>query len=224
VQVTCPRCSADLRPPSLWSDTWTCPLHGAVAPTYPPIRPSNLALHAAGKRSSVPLWLPWPLPAGWLFSGLRLAGDDHTGTVAAVVALSGPNPLPEADPLSMLEHTGADLLLAAEQPGIGLGAHLAGLTDVDPGAVIVESSRHRMADLKVVAAGQHTPLWTVEVPGECAAYVGEAAGVWLWVLLWPVHAAAVLLEPFELLDLRDPGLDLDLPYGAASPRLSPPRD
>jgi hypothetical protein len=54
---------------------------------------------------------------------------------------------------------------------------------------------------------------------EGAAYVGEAAGVWLWALLWPVHAAAVLLEPFELIDARDPGLELNLPFGALSPRL-----
>jgi hypothetical protein len=29
----------------------------------------------------------------------------------------------------------------------------------------------------------------------------------------------LLLEPLTLRDLRDPGQDLDLPYGAPSPRL-----
>ena len=177
------------------------------------------ALRGAADRCHVPLWVPWPPPPGWVFSGLRLAGDDHSGTVASVVALSGSNPLPEADPRSMLELTGADLLLVAEQPGIGLGAHLAGLRGVDPGARIAEIAYREVAHLKLVAAGHDTPLWSVEVPGECAAYVGEAAGVWLWALLWPVHAAALLLEPFALIDARDPGLELDLPFGALSPRL-----
>jgi hypothetical protein len=190
-----------------------------VAPLHPPVMASTEALRGAANRCHVPLWVPWPPPPGWVFSGLRLAGDDHSGTVATVVALSGSNPLPEADPRSMLELTGADLLLVAEQPGIGLGAHLAGLRGVDPGARIAETASREVAHLKLVAAGHDTPLWSLEVPGECAAYVGEAAGVWLWALLWPVHAAALLLEPFELIDARDPGLELDLPFGALSPRL-----
>lgn len=207
-----------MRPPGLWTDAWTCAEHGAVAPLHPAVLASDEALHGAADRCHVPLWIPWPPPPGWVFSGLRLAGDDHSGTVASVVALSGSNPLPEADPRSMLELTGADLLLIAEQPGVGLGAHLAGLRGVDPGARIAETASREVAHLKLVAAGHEAPLWSVEVP-ECAAYVGEAAGVWLWALLWPVHAAAVLLEPFELIDARDPGLELNLPFGALSPRL-----
>jgi hypothetical protein len=167
-------------------------------------------MRQCAERSRVPLWLPWPLPPGFVVTGVRCAGDEHTGSVATVVAASGPNPLP-AGPID--DPTG-DLLLVAEQPGVGLGAHLAGLHDVDPGDTAGIGAPH----LRVVAAGHETPLWSVPTP-ECAAYVGEALGVWLWVLVWPEPAAVVLLERFELLDLRDPGHRLDLPFGALAPRL-----
>jgi hypothetical protein len=38
-------------------------------------------------------------------------------------------------------------------------------------------------------------------------------------VLWPDTAGTLLVEPLALRDLRDPGQDLDLPFGAASPRL-----
>jgi hypothetical protein len=141
---------------------------------------------------------------------VRAAGDAHSGTVATVLACSGPNPLP----LGGVDDLQADLLLVAEQPGVGLGAHLAGLADVDPGDAVGQGP----PQLKLTADGHPTPLWTVEVEG-LVAYVGEASGVWLWALVWPQSAGAVLLETFDLVDLRDPAHLLDLPYGALSPRL-----
>jgi hypothetical protein len=207
--LTCPRCGREVRPPGLWSDTWTCPVHAAVAPLHPPMVGSEDALRQLGSRSQVPIWMPWPLPLGWLVSGIQHAGDEHTGPVATVLACSGPNPLTvELDDLS------ADLLLVAEQPGVGLGARLAGLEALDPGGRIIGGS----PGLKLVAAGHDTPLWAVDVEG-VSAFVGEAAGVWLWALTWPGTAAAVLLEQFELRDACDPDNVFDLPYGALSPRL-----
>jgi hypothetical protein len=170
---------------------------------------SDDVLRQLGSRSQVPIWLPWPLPVGWLVSGVRYAGDDHTGPVATVLACSGPNPLTvDVDDLS------ADLLLVAEQPGVGLGARLAGLPGLDPGGRIIGGA----PGFKLVAAGHDTPLWAVDVDG-VSAFVGEAAGVWLWALTWPGTAAAVLLEQFELRDACDPDNLFDLPYGALSPRL-----
>ena len=62
------------------------------------------------------------------------------------------------------------------------------------------------------------PLWQVDSPGR-AVFAGEVKGLWLWVVLWPDTAGTLLVEPLALRDLRDPGQDLDLPFGAASPRL-----
>lgn len=209
--LTCPRCGHEAKAPGLWSDAWSCPLHGAVAPLHPPVIASDEALRQLAQRAQVPVWLPWPLPSGWLVSGLRNAGDDHTGPVATVVACSGPNPLVlDAD-----DQRQADLLLVAERPGVGLAAHLAGLQELDPGAAIANEAPH----LKLHVAGHDTPMWAVNVDG-VAAYVGEAAGFWLWAIAWPPSAAAVLLEPFALVDLRAPEHRYDLPFGALSPRLA----
>jgi hypothetical protein len=38
-------------------------------------------------------------------------------------------------------------------------------------------------------------------------------------VLWPETAGLLLIDPIGLRDLRDPGQDLDLPFGAASVRL-----
>jgi hypothetical protein len=206
---TCPRCGKPAQPPSLWSDTWTCATHGGVAPLHAAMLPSDDVLRAVAKASHVPLWLPWPLPRGWLVTGVQWAGDERSGPVATVLACSGPNPLP-----AMPDERSADLLLVAEQPAVGLGARLAGLNDVDPG----ERAGQGPPSVRLNVASHDTPLWDVRVD-DVTAYVGEAAGVWLWFIAWPVPAAAVLLERFELRDLRDPGHVLDLRFGALSPRI-----
>lgn len=182
-----------------------------MSPLRPAVAGSDEALRQFALRSQVPIWLPWPLPADWLVSGVRVAGDDHSGPVATVLACSGPNPLV----VDTDDSYSADLLLVSEQPGVGLGVHLAGLTGLDPGgATVGQGSPH----LKLTVGWHDTPLWAVETEG-AAAYVGEAAGVWLWTIAWPKTALAVLLDQFELRDVRDLDHLPDLPYGALSPRI-----
>jgi hypothetical protein len=207
--ASCPRCGGQVQAPGLWSDSWSCPRHGDIAPLRAAALPTPELLRQYAQRSGVPLWLPWPLPPGWLVTGLRTAGSDRTGPVATVLACSGPHPLPDGrTPRS------ADLLLIAEQPGTGLGEFLAGLSDIDPGSAAAVGA----PNLRVAADGHETPLWAVE-SSTAAAYVGEASGVWLWVVVRPHEASAVLLEQFELLDARQ-GLPGELlPTGALCPLL-----
>jgi hypothetical protein len=214
--MSCPRCGSSVRPPGLWSDSFICPDHGAVAPLRPAVVGSDQTLAQVAARSQVPLWLPWPLPAGWLVTGVRSAGGEHTGPVATVLAVSGPNPivLDDADPLA------ADALFVAEQPGVGLAAHLAGLRDLDPGAALASGQ----PDAYLVVMGHETPMWSFAIGEDGGAdagvaYVGEARGDWLWVLTWPRPAFAVLLEQFTLVDLREPAHTYDIGFGALSPRL-----
>jgi hypothetical protein len=194
------------------SSDWTCTLHGAVVPLAPPHPPSGAWLREVAARARVPVWLPWPLPTGWLLTGVGEAGTERGGTAATVVACSGPNPAP--DPANPAEHP-ADLLVVAEQPGIGLGARLAGLDDIDPGAAVATGPAHA----KVRAGGHPTPLWHVDGPPDRAAYVGESGGVWLWLLLWPASAGVLVLESLDLVDVREGGQAIDPPTGALSPRL-----
>jgi Family of unknown function (DUF6758) len=201
---TCPRCGGALSEPSPWASGWRCQLHGDVHPLRPAYRPSPEGLRGLLRNAAVPVWVPWPLPTGWLVTGFAGAGDDRTGTVACVVALSGPNPVGGL----------GEMLLISEEPGVGLGAGFAGLPGADPGEEFASGPSHALAQF-----GNHEfPLWHVEAPDR-AAFAGEVLGNWLWVVLWPDTAGVLLVERLPLRDLRDPGMDLDLPFGATSPRL-----
>jgi len=155
--------------------------------------------------TSVPLWVAWPLPAGWMVTGLGYAGDDRSGTRATLLACSGPAPL---------EGGAADLILIAEEPGVGLGARYAGLPGPDPGIGFDREAAHA----KVEADGHPTALWALEAPGDCAAFCGEAKARWLWAIVWPATAGVLLYEDLVLTDLRE--RCPDLPFGSMTPRIS----
>lgn len=155
--------------------------------------------------ANAPVWLPWPLPHGWLVTGFGYAGDERTGARATLVACSGPGPL----------GGGADMLLIAEEPGIGLGARYAGIPGPDPGDGVGTGQPYAVVN----AVGHDTPLWNVPAATECAAFVGEAKGLWLWAMLWPATADVLLLEDLRLCDLRDGEVGAALEFGAAPPLL-----
>lgn len=206
---SCPRCGGTLRAPGLWSSAWTCSSHGAVAPLQTVARPTAEMLADVVRHSAVPVWLPWPLPRGWLVTGMATAGDERTGSRAVVLGLSGPAPL--GDGLG-------ELVVVAEEPGIGLGARLGGLDGVDGGGIPDHTPPHA----KVHAAGHPTSLWCLDAPADRAVYVGEALGHWLWAVLWPASTGLLLVEELVLTDLRDGSAEIirEVPFGAPSPRLT----
>ena len=201
---TCPRCDAVLREPSIWSRAWQCDLHGEVPPLRTGLSLSTEGLESVRRGAVVPVWLPWPLPHGWVVTGFATAGDERSGTRGCTVALSGPNPV--GGP--------AEMVLVSEELGVGLGARFAGLAGPDPGDGFATG-----APAAVVRFGKHEfPLWHVEAPGR-AAFAGEVMGSWLWLVLWPDTAGMLTVDPLPLRDLREAGPDVDLPFGARSPRL-----
>jgi hypothetical protein len=62
-------------------------------------------------------------------------------------------------------------------------------------------------------------MWALEGAPDRAVYVGEALGCWLWAVLWPESAGFLLIDEFVLTDLREVSSEVDLPFGALSPRL-----
>ncbi len=206
----------DAQPPNLRTSRWCCPEHGEIAPLHHVVAGHADTVNQLAQRSQVPLWVAWPLPTAWLVTGVQVAGDDHSGWLATAVALSGPNPLFTPDRPGPLA---ADLVVVAEQPGIGLGARLAGIADVDPGPALEHAMSGSSAHAGVDAAGHAVPLWCVPGRSDRAVYVGEAASVWLWLVALPAEAGAMVLEDLRLVDLRDPGHALDLPTGAPSRHL-----
>ena len=175
-------------------------------PFQSPWPPSPAGLEAVRRSAAVPVWLPWPLPPGWLVTGFGEAGDERTGAKATVVALAGPSVKPGP----------ADLLVIAEEPGVGLGAAFAGLDGPDPG----EGFDSGPPTVKIDVLGRPTALWCVEASDDRAAYAGEALGLWLWVIGWPEHVGCLIeLGSLDLRDLREQDQDLLLPFGAHSPKL-----
>ena len=215
--LRCPRCLRAAQPPGLRNSRHTCAEHGAVAPLHAAVPVSSGAAAGIAARSQVPVWVPWPLPKAWLVTGLQVAGDDHSGWLATVVALSGPNPLATS---GHAMPRGADLLVVAEQPAMGLGARLAGIADVDPGPALDRALSASGPHAVVHAAGHSVPLWSVPGQADRAVYVGEAASVWLWLIALPAEAGAMTLEDLRLVDLRAPDHPLDLPTGAPSSHLA----
>ena len=188
------------------TSSWDCERHGSVPPLHVVARPAVEAVRKTAAGSGVPLWAPLPLLPGWSMTGLATAGDERSPARATVMALAGPSPL--GGP--------ADLLLIAEEPGVGLGARYAGLDEIDPGLTVASPP-----DGKVEAAGHPTALWRTPSADDRVAFVGEAMGVWLWAVLWPPAAELVLLEHLVLHDLRDVAHQaVELPIGAPSPRLT----
>jgi hypothetical protein len=207
-QSRCPRCGGQVRAPGLFSDTWQCATHGAVHPLQPVVPPSVEALSVVLARSQVPVWMPWPLPVGWLYTGVAHAGDDISGARAVAVACSGPGPLGGL----------GELVLVAEELGVGLGARFAGIPGPDPGDSI---DVDKPADAKLLATGRPTPMWLVAgAPDDRAVFVGEALGLWLWAIAWPERSGLLMYDELVLTDLREAGAELELvPYGALSPRI-----
>lgn len=184
------------------SSAWHCAHHGDVAPLHVVAPVGERTVDAVAAQARVPLWMLLPPPVGWTLGGVARAGDDR-GTVATAAAWSGPSPV--GGP--------ADLVVVAEEPGVGLGARLAGLPHVDAGDCVVGAPVER-----VEARGRPVALWACTgTPDDRIALVGEADAAWLWLVVWPAAAEALFAERLVLTDARERAV----PYqpGAASPRL-----
>ena len=202
----CVRCRGALHTPEVDGE-WTCDTHGVVEPLHPALPAEPYHLSDVASSAAVPVWLPWPVPLGWTVSGVRRTTG--TGPSRAVaVGLLGPG----------VAARQAELVIVAEEPGVGLGASYAGIASTDPGPEVASLP----SDTKVTADGRPTALWSLPV-SDRAAYVGEASGRWLWVVAWPVTEWMVVHDDLKLIDVRAPEnrpLLAELPVGPLSPRLA----
>jgi len=210
VTTSCPRCGGAVRPPGLMVSQWRCDGCGPVPPLHVPAHiDAAIVASAAAQAAPLPLWCPWPLPPGWMVTGVAWAGDGHTGTHATVLAFTGPAPLSGGP---------ADALLVAEEPGVGLGNRYARLAGPDPGPYLAGQLDHGNAAARVKAAGWPTPLWSVGQAADRSAFVGEARGMWLFAVTFPATAGYLLAEDVHLLDLTE-WVPPELVFGAPSPYL-----
>jgi hypothetical protein len=215
-----------VRAPDLMHTDSRCPRCGPIPPLHVPehigaeivasVVERITAAVESPKRPGLPLWCPWPLLPGWTMTGVAYAGDDHTGIRATAVACAGPAPLGGGP---------ADLVLVAEEPGVGLGSRFAGVAGPDPGLELAEALTgpgpghpEHVAHAKIRVSGHPTPLWLVHSSTDRSAYAGEARGIWLHAIAWPASAGHLLAEDVVLYDLTE-WTPPELVYGAPSPYL-----
>ncbi len=170
-------------------------------------------------RVGAPLWTPWPMPDGWACAGFaHTAGTARPSTVTSWNAQD-----PFGDP--------TEILFVCEEAGGGVGAYLAGLPLGYPTAGVGVGPPHARFDV----AGHVVSLWAIDgeatlpsldeteaplVGGDRAVYAGEAAGRWLWVIVYPAEAGVIVIQPLSLVDAHTLGAELTLlPLSEMSPRL-----
>ena len=206
LRAECPRCQ---QPPLGDGDDWRCPTHDVLTPLWRTVGADYDAFASYLQLSQgLATWLPWPLPPGWQVSDFGCVRDDD-GPRAAVVGVVG-----ASDAEGVVE-----LSVVTEEPGVGLGARVGGVDEVDPG----REAGVGAPLLKVRVDGNAVPLWSLSVPDEDAlldraVLVGEAAGRWLWVVVRPASAVLLLPSLPELLDVSALGPELvALPFSVVPP-------
>lgn len=213
--AACPRCPAPVARTGP-GDAWSCPEHGAVVPVWRTDGPSydDFVEHLT-MAGSFPSYLPWPLGPGWEVTDFAVVGDggDTRATLTAVAGtseLDGP----------------VEVLIVAEEAGVGLGARCAGTVGDDPGPEFGSGP----ATAKLRVGSQQVPLWPVSLwpdsagPGtdgvgewDRSVVVGETDGRWLWLVLRPASAMLLLRDEWILRDVSGLGPSLvELSFGGHS--------
>ena len=197
----CVRCSAPLVP---------CPDHGGQAPLWRPEEASYdgfiAHLRTAG---AFPTYVPWPLGGDWSITDFATVSDGVRDARATLTCTSGTSELDGP----------VDVIVVAEEAGVGLGARCAGTRHDDPGAEIA----YRSPTARVRIDSQSVNLWDVSTSasdGELdrSVLAGEAAGRWLWIVLRPASALLLLRDDWILRDVSGRGPQLvELPFGGHRP-------
>lgn len=179
---------------------WTCPLHEAVE--LPCWRPVDVTYEAFAEHlvlsRGLPTWLTWPLPPAWGVADFGCVGAEGAPARATFATCHG----------LTAEDGGVSLTVVTEEPGVGLGAHLAGAVHSDPG----REAWDQPAALRLRVGGLSVPLWPVPTgPGadeDRTVLAGEAHGRWLWLVISPAAAVLGLADRASLSDASELGPEL----------------
>ena len=206
LSVGCPRCTT---PVAQHEGLWSCPDHGLVEPLWRPSEASYDAfVEQLGATARFPTYLPWPLSPGWRVTDFAAVGTAERAR-AAMTCVSGTSALDGP----------VDVLVISEEPGVGLGARIAGTRHDDPGAEIGEGP----ATMRVRIDSKSIPLWPVSTHSASGEWdrsvvAGEADGRWLWLVLRPASAVMLLRDDWILRDVSRLGPPLvELPFGGPAP-------
>jgi hypothetical protein len=158
------------------------------------LRPGLISSSPAELPGSVPVWLPWPWPPDWTPAGAALVGDDPACAVATAYGVT--------NPLGGL----GEVVLVAEELGVGLGAALAAVPgSLDPETIDMAAITSGVPHARIIAGGRPTALWSVPADPDRAVYVGEAAGLLLWIIGFPEDVGYLVHDELQLADARSDG-------------------
>lgn len=203
LEPQCPRCPA---PVTISENHVICPTHERTVPLWRAAETSydSFAEHLVRARS-LPSWLPWPLPPGWMVTDYGCVAAEGETPLAAFVSCSGTSELDGP----------VELTVVSEEPGVGLGARCGDVPHTDPGADV----GHGVAAAHVRVDGTSLPVWAVSTAedGDAldrAVLAGEAEGRWLWLVLRPASALLLLPDIGSVSDVSELGPQLvDTTFG-----------
>lgn len=200
----CPRCSTPVGDDGRGG--WSCPEHGSVRPLW---RVEEASYDGFGEHlraaAGFPTYLPWPMSPGWRVSDFASVGVPGRDAVASMTCVSGTSALDGP----------VDVFVVTEEPGVGLGARVAGLARDDPGAEIAQAR----PEVKVRLDHTQIGLWAVSTSEldeewDRSVLAGEAGGRWLWMVLRPASAILLLRDSWILRDVSGSGPELvEMPFG-----------
>lgn len=143
------------------------------------LEPSVHRLLTHATQVAVPAYIPWPMPAGWAVSGVGVGADR-----ASMIVCSGPDLL---DGL-------ADIFCISEEPGGTFGPYAAGAAHADGGVATADQA----ADVTITVDDHTTPMWRVPCASDRDVLIGEAAGRWLWLVMFPDTTSLMISDDFRL--------------------------
>jgi hypothetical protein len=207
LSVGCPRCATPVA--QVGDGRWSCPDHGVTPPLWRPGDASyDTFVEHLRSIARFPTYLPWPLSPGWRVTDFAAVGDATRGR-AAMTCVSGTSSLDGP----------VDVLVIAEEPGVGLGARIAGTRHDDPGSEVGDGP----PTVRVRIGSQTVPLWPVSTSASSGEWdrsvvAGEASGRWLWLVLRPASAVLLLRDDWSRRDVSGLGPPLvELPFGGPAP-------
>lgn len=203
----CPRCPS---PVAGGPGGYACDTHGPVIPLWRALETDYHAFtQVVDLARAMPTYVPWPQSPGWSVVDAACVADGAGTTLATMTATVGSSSLDGEMSVSVV----------SEEPGVGLGARVAGLEALDPGSVVAVGP----PTVHVRVAGRPVALW--QLPSGDAddllarsVFAGEADGRWMWLVLRPASAALLLRDEWLLADAAGFGPEaVEMAFGGPAP-------
>ncbi len=205
--ASCPRCTTPLEGDGA---EFTCAQHGSVVPLWRSATSDYTTFTEVVRRAAeLPTYLPWPMSPGWSIADFGCVAGGDGPALATVTTTIGTSALDGE----------VEVTVVSEEPGVGLGSRVAGTATAEPGDAVGQGA----ASIRVRVDAHAVPMWVLPSSDDDdllarAAFVGEAGGRWLWLVMRPASAALLLRDDWLLADASGFGPEaIEMPFGGPPP-------